>query len=215
MKLFDVNILIYAHRQDQAHHEFYRERLERVTDFVGLKALIRRRGGDDFLKMTREDLLQEKPPDDELALYPTSIELRGETFACEYVFEPGAENDGLTLLLPADVASLVPATSLEWLVPGFYREKIAALLRGLPKRYRRRLVPLPGSNVSRRNWFRASSYASRTVQRLPSRPDLPFRSSSVAAASRYRGALARLSSRSARRAQSTGFRPSWACTSCT
>lgn len=28
MKLFDVNVLIYAHRADQAHHAFYRERLE-------------------------------------------------------------------------------------------------------------------------------------------------------------------------------------------
>ena len=28
MILFDVNILIYAHREDQAHHAFYRNRLE-------------------------------------------------------------------------------------------------------------------------------------------------------------------------------------------
>ncbi len=28
MKLFDVNILIYAHRSDQQHHAFYRSRLE-------------------------------------------------------------------------------------------------------------------------------------------------------------------------------------------
>lgn len=28
MKLFDVNILIYAHRSDQVHHDYYRERLE-------------------------------------------------------------------------------------------------------------------------------------------------------------------------------------------
>jgi toxin-antitoxin system PIN domain toxin len=28
MKLFDVNILIYAHRGDQLHHDYYRMRLE-------------------------------------------------------------------------------------------------------------------------------------------------------------------------------------------
>ena len=28
MILFDVNILVYAHREDQEHHAFYRERLE-------------------------------------------------------------------------------------------------------------------------------------------------------------------------------------------
>ena len=30
MILFDVNILIYAHRADQTHHGFYRERLEQT-----------------------------------------------------------------------------------------------------------------------------------------------------------------------------------------
>lgn len=28
MTLFDINILIYAHREDQANHDFYRRRLE-------------------------------------------------------------------------------------------------------------------------------------------------------------------------------------------
>ncbi|HQW28052.1 MAG: PIN domain-containing protein [Verrucomicrobiales bacterium] len=28
MKLFDVNVLIYAHRSDQAHHNFFRTRLD-------------------------------------------------------------------------------------------------------------------------------------------------------------------------------------------
>lgn len=32
MILFDVNILIYAHREDQAHHAFYRGRLESVLN---------------------------------------------------------------------------------------------------------------------------------------------------------------------------------------
>ena len=43
MKLFDVNILIYAHRKDQIHHEFYRNHLESAlngTDAFGLSALV-------------------------------------------------------------------------------------------------------------------------------------------------------------------------------
>jgi toxin-antitoxin system PIN domain toxin len=31
MKLFDINILVYAHRADLAHHEFYREALEAMA----------------------------------------------------------------------------------------------------------------------------------------------------------------------------------------
>ena len=43
MKLFDVNILIYAHRQDQTHHAFYRSRLESMIngpDAFGLSTLV-------------------------------------------------------------------------------------------------------------------------------------------------------------------------------
>jgi hypothetical protein len=43
MKLFDVNILVYAHRQDQTHHEFFRSRLESMVngpDAFGLSILV-------------------------------------------------------------------------------------------------------------------------------------------------------------------------------
>lgn len=32
MKLFDVNVLIYAHRADQLHHDFYRQFLEDLVN---------------------------------------------------------------------------------------------------------------------------------------------------------------------------------------
>lgn len=43
MKLFDTNILIYAHRADQLHHEFYRTRLEETLaapEVCGLTAAV-------------------------------------------------------------------------------------------------------------------------------------------------------------------------------
>jgi len=40
MKLFDVNILIYAHRVDQQHHASYRQRLEAALAESGLCGLI-------------------------------------------------------------------------------------------------------------------------------------------------------------------------------
>lgn len=43
MTLFDVNVLIYAHRRDQEHHDFYREWLERSvreSAGVGVSALV-------------------------------------------------------------------------------------------------------------------------------------------------------------------------------
>lgn len=43
MKLFDVNILIYAHRSDQEFHEFFREQLEEALaspEACGLSAAV-------------------------------------------------------------------------------------------------------------------------------------------------------------------------------
>ena len=43
MKLFDVNILVYAHRGDQTHHDFYRSHLESMIngpDTFGLSTLV-------------------------------------------------------------------------------------------------------------------------------------------------------------------------------
>lgn len=39
MKMFDVNVLIYAHREDQLHHPFYREYVEEVIESGELFAL--------------------------------------------------------------------------------------------------------------------------------------------------------------------------------
>jgi toxin-antitoxin system PIN domain toxin len=43
VKLFDTNILIYAHRADQLHHDFYRNRLEQAlagTEVCGLTVAV-------------------------------------------------------------------------------------------------------------------------------------------------------------------------------
>ncbi|MBW1748603.1 MAG: DUF3418 domain-containing protein, partial [Deltaproteobacteria bacterium] len=39
-------------------------------------------------------------------------------------------------------AHSVPPESIDWPVPGLYREKITALVKGLPKIFRKRLVPV-------------------------------------------------------------------------
>ncbi len=121
---------------------FYQGRLQNISDTSALQTLINHRKGDDFLKMSMDDLFAALPGEEELSLFPDHIDIGERSFPCEYAFEPGAENDGLTLLLPANIASLVPTKSMDWLVPGLYREKVRTLIKGLPKEHRRKLVPL-------------------------------------------------------------------------
>ena len=50
----------------------------------------------------------------------------------------------MTLALPLAALNQVPATRCEWLVPGLLKEKVVALLKTLPQKYRHRLQPLDG-----------------------------------------------------------------------
>lgn len=127
---------------DEALFDFYKARLDGVYDIRTLNGRIKKRGNDNFLRMRKAELLAADPDDAELALYPDRIELGERGFKCDYHFVPGSEADGVTLRVSADQAASVPAEALDWLVPGLFKEKVAALLKGLPKAYRRKLVPV-------------------------------------------------------------------------
>ena len=130
---------------DERMAEFYSSRLPGVYDIRTLKKEIRNRGGDDFLKMTEADVIQRHPDALEVAQYPDRMNLGGSAFKLSYRYSPGKPDDGVTLKVPLDRASQVPPHELDWMVPGLFREKITALIKGLPKRYRKQLIPVSGT----------------------------------------------------------------------
>jgi ATP-dependent helicase HrpA len=67
----------------------------------------------------------------------------GHKLKLEYRFMPGDPADGVTLQVPLAFVNAVPAARCEWLVPGLLPEKVAELIRGLPKALRRNFVPAP------------------------------------------------------------------------
>jgi ATP-dependent helicase HrpA len=69
---------------------------------------------------------------------------QGETtLQLSYRFEPGAENDGVTVHVPLTLLGQVRRQGFDWLVPAFRIELVTALIRSLPKDLRRPLVPVP------------------------------------------------------------------------
>ncbi len=126
----------------EAMEEFYSERLPGVRDIRTLKRRLREKGGDDFLKMREEDLLARRPDEDALSAFPDHMSLGEKVLPFTYRFSPGAEEDGVTVSVPSTLASRFPARKLDWMVPGLFEEKVTALIKGLPKRYRRHLVPV-------------------------------------------------------------------------
>jgi ATP-dependent helicase HrpA len=125
--------------------EFYSTRLQGVCDTAGLKKEIARRGGDRFLRLKEEDLLLIRPDEAMLSQYPDRMALGSKAFDLTYRFAPLKPDDGATIRVPAGLISRIKTDPLEWGVPGLLREKITALIKGLPKRYRKQLVPVSGA----------------------------------------------------------------------
>jgi ATP-dependent helicase HrpA len=130
---------------DEAVVDFYSERLKGVYDLPTLNQAIKEQGGDTFLRLRDQDLLLTRPDEAEIALYPDKIDMGEMAYPCLYAFAPGKEQDGVTLKVPSGQVSRIPAARVDWIVPGLLREKVTALVRALPKRYRKQFVPLSRS----------------------------------------------------------------------
>ncbi len=98
-----------------------------------------------LLFMAREDLMRHEAEDITEDLYPERLDVNGVELGLSYRFEPGHPLDGVTATVPLPLLNQLPAAPFEWLVPGMLREKLNALIRGLPKSLRRAFVPLPES----------------------------------------------------------------------
>ena len=121
--------------------EFYSRRLAGVYDLRGLEKRIRQVGNDDFLRMSEKDLLLLPPDENQLRNFPDEFPLGEKRFAVSYRFSPGVEDDGVTLRVPFGQIAGIPSEALEWGVPGQFKEKISALIKGLPKSDRKQLMP--------------------------------------------------------------------------
>ncbi|GAB1392271.1 ATP-dependent RNA helicase HrpA [Rhodocyclaceae bacterium] len=97
-----------------------------------------------LLFLDKEQLMRHEAAGITTETFPSSIEHRGQKYKLSYHHDPGAADDGVTLALPLTALNQVPATRLEWLVPGLLKEKIVALLKTLPQKYRHRCQPLDG-----------------------------------------------------------------------
>jgi len=75
--------------------------------------------------------------------YPDNLAINHIQLPLSYQFEPGHESDGISIDIPLHVLNQIDEHHLQQLVPGMLKEKIEVLLRSLPKRIRRQLVPIP------------------------------------------------------------------------
>jgi ATP-dependent helicase HrpA len=127
---------------EEALFVFYKENLGCIYTAPMLSKYIKKRGGDRFLRLKKQDLMNYDPDTAELSRYPMSTLIDGQAFEYTYHFRPGADDDGVTIKVPVSLTPAVSKEDLDWLVPGLFKEKVEALIKGLPKAYRKKLVPV-------------------------------------------------------------------------
>jgi ATP-dependent helicase HrpA len=130
---------------DSVIFSFYESKLKGCFSIRTLKKMLKEKQSDDFLRMKPADVFRYLPEEETLNCFPDEIIVGDQKLACVYDFKPGEETDGVTVRIPASLAPSIPQEEMDWIIPGLFREKISALIKGLPKVYRKQLVPIAGA----------------------------------------------------------------------
>ena len=106
------------------------------------------RSEPNLLFLSRDELMRHEAAGVTTDLFPKQMILRGSAdaelrMALDYHFEPGSARDGVTMTVPLIALNQINVEQCEWMVPGMLKEKVHLLLKSLPQKLRRHLVPVP------------------------------------------------------------------------
>ncbi|RLA48216.1 MAG: ATP-dependent RNA helicase HrpA, partial [Gammaproteobacteria bacterium] len=127
-------------------YQFYDQRVP--LDVVSLPTFERWRktaekASPRLLFINRELLVNKAPTQHEEAQFPKVIHWGDIDYRLSYRFDPGHSEDGVSVEIPLDILHQVPRYRFDWLVPGLLRDKCIALIKSLPKQWRKHFVPVP------------------------------------------------------------------------
>jgi ATP-dependent helicase HrpA len=145
---------------DEAVVAFYEQRLPaEATDARAFERWWRaeHRRRPDLLTMTAADLIGDEDLSGDHGL-PDRWRQGDQTLTLRYRFEPGAPDDGVSVLVPLVLLPRLEPTGFDWQVPGLRDELVTAMLRTLPKVLRRQVVP-------------AAEWAAKIGAELPAGPE--------------------------------------------
>ncbi|MDF2992257.1 MAG: HrpA-like helicase [Microbacterium sp.] len=94
----------------------------------------------NLLDLRESDLTGDRAQGDDRA-FPARWRQGDQTLNLTYRFEPGAPDDGVTVVVPLPLLAQLRPDGFDWQVPGMRDELVTALLRALPKTIRRNVVP--------------------------------------------------------------------------
>ncbi|BDU10408.1 ATP-dependent helicase [Aurantimicrobium sp. INA4] len=130
----------------------------------------------DLLTMQRSDLLEETEAEHDEIEFPSEWVYGDQRLKLKYRFEPGREDDGVTVEVPLPLLARLDPEPFDWLVPGLRLELITGLIKTLPKNIRRQVVP-------------AADWAAKAAATLPETPQGNLLTSVAKALQSLSGAL--------------------------
>lgn len=98
-----------------------------------------RRSDATLLDLTPEDVAADVHVAD--ADYPGAWQQGDTRYRLRYRFEPGAPDDGVSVLIPRPLLRHVRPAGFDWLVPGMRSELATELIKTLPKPIRKTMAP--------------------------------------------------------------------------
>jgi ATP-dependent helicase HrpA len=134
--------LIYAFYDSRIPHHFSGHGIHNGAAFEHWRREAERDNAK-LLYLKKDDLMRHEAAGITTDQFPPQLKIDGVGFALGYHFSPGKNDDGVTLAVPLALINQVSAARCEWMVPGLLAEKIVQLVKTLPQRLRRHLVPVP------------------------------------------------------------------------
>lgn len=96
-----------------------------------------------LLRFERDDLMAQDASHVTELDYPEAWQQGNLRLKLRYVFNPKAEDDGVTVEIPLALLNQVTNHGFDWLIPAFRHDLVVAWIKSLPKTLRRNFVPAP------------------------------------------------------------------------
>jgi len=123
---------------------FYDARIKNVSSIHDLNRFVKEHIDEqpNFLCATEQELTAGEEFEADLHMFPDQVALGNTALPLTYNYQPGEENDGVTVRVPAQLAGHLTSGQIQWMVPGIREELANVMLRALPKVIRRQLMPI-------------------------------------------------------------------------
>jgi ATP-dependent helicase HrpA len=129
---------------DEAIYRFYAARITNVSSVGELVDLVRHQQMTDpkFLFMSADSLRPPEEAEHDAEAFPEALPVDNRVLPLAYTYQPGKEDDGVTVRVNLTEAEALTPAALDWAIPGHLPEKVELMLKALPKEQRRGLIPL-------------------------------------------------------------------------